>query len=101
MVIWKKRLEFDSFSMAYIQCSWDAELLTVQVQDGKITAWFLNDQYKDQEFKIPIHIVPTGEETRPEYGKYVSTVQLNEGVRVFHLFTQDIKQGKYETAGVI
>lgn len=101
MVIWKKILSFNEFGMAYIECSWDAVLLTVKEQNGKATAWFLNDRHKDQEFKIPVAVVMTGDETKPGYDKYISTIVFDEGRLVLHFFTQEIKQGKYETGGMI
>lgn len=102
MVVWKKELEFDdATNMAYIWCSWDAKLLTVQNQGGKVVAWFLNDPNKDQEFKLAVHIVPTGKGPMPGYEEYISTAQFNGGLYVFHFFTKDIKEGKYETGGSV
>lgn len=65
----------------------DAEILDVQIQDGKPVLWELHDgesNYKEtREFEIfgTGHEIPDIEESR----KYISTFQLPSGL-VFHVF---------------
>lgn len=89
MVIHKKVLKFDvNNRTAYItNVSHDARILSVENQNEVATAWYLNDPQKDQEFKLVVHIVPTGEDVLYGYDRFLNTVLFEGGKYVFHYFT--------------
>jgi len=63
-----------------------AEVLCVQVQDGKPRLWAMIDpDYAMREYKT-IEVYGTGHPIEPGERKYISTFQLRDGSLVFHVF---------------
>ena len=66
----------------------DAEILTVQTQNGKPCLWALVDPKAETEIRV-IEIFGTGHPVLSDMGtsrKYISTFQMQEGRLVFHVF---------------
>ena len=63
----------------------DAEVLSVQIQHGAVCIWARIDT---QKLDVPraITIRGTGHNCHEQDGKFIGTVQINEGALVFHVF---------------
>ncbi len=68
------------------------KILSVQVQKGEIQLWALVDKLQRFKDSITIEIQPTGSDIKPlddffeKKRKFISTIQLNGGSLVFHIF---------------
>ena len=65
-----------------------AEILTVQIQDGKAFVWALVDinPYKNLEVR-KIAVYGTGHTIHTDV-KYIGTIQMMDGKLVFHVFEE-------------
>jgi len=63
----------------------NAKLLSVQVQHGKLCAWFEVDT-KSSSVSHRFTLVGTGHEVPENVGQYVTTVQLGGGSLVLHVY---------------
>ena len=62
-----------------------AEILTVQIQNGIPCLWAKVDAQEDNERRL-IEIIGTGNPISNSDRKYISTIQLEKGKLVFHVF---------------
>lgn len=61
-----------------------AQILTTQIQHGRIRVWALADYSKRPEPRL-IAVMPTGVPV-PENIEYIGTIQLDGGALVYHIF---------------
>lgn len=84
--IWKFPLNIDDF--VTISMPKEAEILTVQTQNGSPYIWALvnpENEYQDRYFEV----FGTGHDIPEEMGikkLYINTFQLADGKLIFHLF---------------
>lgn len=64
----------------------DYEVLTAQIQNGDIQLWILVDPTTPDYTRLKIGIFGTGNPIYEPVKKYISTVQLDDGKLVFHVF---------------
>jgi hypothetical protein len=84
--IWKFELLVEDFQT--VSMPQDSKVLTVQVQQGKVCIWALVDPNDTCKIDCPIWIHGTGHPVTNAavFGRYVSSVQLDDGALVFHVF---------------
>lgn len=84
--IWKYPLEFAGYVQTF-EMPVGAEVLTAQVQHGRICLWALVEDKLPAVYDRNFIILGTGHENR-EQGelKYVATVQMENGSLIFHIF---------------
>lgn len=83
-VIYKYPLE--TIDVQKISMPFDAEILTIQVQNKVPCIWALVNEYSIKEIRI-FEIFGTGNPIPENVNrKYIGTYQLNEGQLVFHCF---------------
>lgn len=83
--IWKFEV---SWNETTIQMPKDAEILTMQLQNGKRCFWALVNPKNEHELRY-FEIYGTGHSIYYDMGitrKYIGTFQLEDGLYVFHLF---------------
>lgn len=89
MKVYKQQLKLDMFGTNRIalisDVSHDARVISVQIQDGYFVPWYETDPDKDKNFKLPIHLVPTGTEIDPKMTRFISTGQ--NGPLVWHFYS--------------
>ncbi len=84
ITIWKYKLE--TTDIQTIEMPLDAEILTVQEQNGDINMWVKVDTEKTL-VKREIFIYGTGNPIFDnDNSKYIGTFQLKSGMLVFHVF---------------
>jgi len=67
----------------------DAEILTVQVQRGKLCLWALVDTESVVKVTHRFYVYGTGHNVHDdEHKKYIGTFQLADGDLVFHVFKE-------------
>lgn len=84
MRIWK-------YPLAVIDCQFlnmpiGAQLLTVQMQNGKPCLWALVDETATETQRRGITIHGTGNPVPDDPGRYIATFQMMGGDLVFHAF---------------
>ena len=80
--IWK--YELVNTDVQSVDMPLGAEILTVQMQNGKPHIWCLVNEKEEKAFR-KIRIICTGESIKSHFtGKYIGSYQ--DGVYVFHLF---------------
>jgi hypothetical protein len=65
-----------------------AEILSVQVQYGKVVMWAKVEPMDAPVVSRQFYIIPTGGRIPEEANHYLGTFQLNEGRLVYHVFEQ-------------
>lgn len=83
MRIWKWTLE--ATDTQAISMPKNAQLLSVQMQNGSPQLWALVDPEMSYENRV-IAIYGTGNPVPDEPGQYISTFQMHGGQLVFHAF---------------
>ena len=73
----------DAFEVVMVR---DAEILTVQVQDGRPNMWAIIDDDQPQDQVRRFNVRGTGHAFTGTEGRYIGTFQVAEGMLVFHLF---------------
>lgn len=63
----------------------DATFLTAQVQHGNICIWAEVELEKEMTTYL-VHVIPTGDAAPSPALTYLGTVQLMEGVFVYHIY---------------
>ncbi len=81
--VWKFPLEVDCVQS--IAMPFDAEILCVQAQYGRLVLWAIvePDSAKEQR---RIVVAGTGQELPNFKGRYIGTVQMMEGQLIWHVF---------------
>jgi hypothetical protein len=85
--IWKFPLE--AIDRQIVRVPKGARALTAQMQGGQLCIWALVDTKNvDTGVGMPVYIHGTGHEVRllAAFGRYLSTVQMDNGALVFHVF---------------
>lgn len=62
-----------------------AQLLSIQVQQGVIFAWYLTDENETETERRDFVIIGTGHKFS-DHGPFITTVQLEQGTLVLHIF---------------
>lgn len=71
------------------------EVLTAQIQNGKIVVWcIVNEEENAEKAKYVFDYCGTGHNIDKELGKYIDTVQEENTGYVWHIFYEKIKDGK-------
>lgn len=88
--VWKFPLELDA--LQHVRMPLFARLLCVQLQYGRPTLWALVNTWESADeptpyMQVPVFLVGTGHPV-PENADYLSTIQLDEGRLVLHVFHQ-------------
>ena len=87
--IWKYQIQTTDYQD--IEMPIEAQILTVQVQNGEPCLWALIDP--DQKRGIrQIRIIGTGHIIDNSIDEYLGTYQLRDGALVFHVFDQGYKK---------
>ena len=81
--IWKQTIE--TTDVQRVEMPIDAEILTVQEQNGNINIWFKVDTEKQKALR-EIFVFGTGNPIPKNNAKYIGTYQLMNGALVFHVF---------------
>jgi hypothetical protein len=81
MKIFKQRLAI--MPSQYLKVPTSHALLTIQLQNGQPTIWYLCDPYSIEE-DIAIYCIATGQDTPQIKARYLGTIQL-DGL-VWHYF---------------
>lgn len=82
MVIWK----YDLYERKSLELPFNHKVLSVQVQNDVIYVWIMLDETQPFTYKRDFMIIATGELVNPVWD-YVGTVQLYNGLYVYHVFT--------------
>lgn len=85
MKIFKRQIDLTKGSMHYMNLPLGATILTVQVQYGVPCIWFLCDPEAPVARRC-IALYGTGHDVPPNPGKYIGTVQFNDGGLILHAF---------------
>lgn len=88
MKIWKATLEMKDSQNIVVPLG--ADILTVQLQKGQPTVWFICDDTTPMKSFKTINIYGTGQPLPNEPGRYIATFQLQDGDLVFHAFEQRV-----------
>lgn len=82
--IWKYQLEITDDQV--ISMPTGAEILTVQMQNGKPCLWALVDPNEETKTYRLIQIYGTGNPIPDGNRRYISTIQIFNGDLIFHVF---------------
>lgn len=70
----------------------NAELLTAQVQNGRVVVWAVVDTDEVERVTRTFRICGTGHHLPVDPGHYLGTVQLLGGSLVFHVFAEPLPE---------
>ena len=84
MRIWKWQIDLTDYPIT-LEMPADAQILDVQMQNGKCCMWALCDHRRETQSRA-LAIYGTGAPIPDKPGKYVATFQMNDGEFVFHVF---------------
>lgn len=87
MRIFKQQIDLNLGASHYVDMPAGATILTTQLQYGVLCIWFLCDPTMHFA-RRRIVVYGTGHELPPNPGKYIGTVQLNDGGLILHVFDQ-------------
>jgi hypothetical protein len=85
MIIWKFPIKITDWQL--VEMPIGAMILDAKVQDGTICLWALCDENADKEIRY-FMVFGTGEVIPSDSGKYIATVQMKGGGRIWHIFEQ-------------
>ncbi len=88
-VIYKQQLAFMNSQAVLIPE--DAEILSIQIQNGTLCFWYMCDQYSSVKKERYFHIYGTGMTVLPDNGNetFLETVQAEDG-HVWHVYESPI-----------
>lgn len=71
------------------------EVLTAQIQNGKIVVWcIVNEEENAEKTRYVFDYCGTGHNIDKELGKYIDTVQEEDTGYVWHIFYEPLKESK-------
>lgn len=83
-MIYKYELQIDD--MQVIEMPKGSEILTAQVQNNKVCLWAMVDPVTSKTEGRKIRMIGTGNPVEDSNLKYISTVQMVNGLVVWHIF---------------
>lgn len=93
-VIYKYKLEFDDRTdidawKTSVQLPVGAQILTAGAQGTDVFIWAIIDKDRKETFTAKFRVIPTGLHAFDDYNlSYLSTVFMNNGQYVFHIFRE-------------
>jgi len=88
MIIYKYPLVITDTQTVHLP--YNAKILTAQMQGEDLRLWALVDELENLSQPVKIAIYGTGNPIEGDAGTYISTVQLQGGGLIFHVFEKAV-----------